>query len=199
MGAVLMMVAVVPAAARDTGPVAAVKETIAEAVPVFKNNAIPKSQRDAKLKSIAAEHFDFPYMARSTMGTHWRQLTPDQRKEFVPLFTTYVMNTYLDRLQTTAVEAAGKGLSDKVTQNGPGDVLVHGEVRMPQLTEPLKVDYALHQTGGTWKLYDIVIDNVSTIAAYRDQFNKTMNESGYSKLVSEIRTGRQPPPSLPSR
>jgi phospholipid transport system substrate-binding protein len=134
-------------------------------------------------------------MARSALGTHWRTLSPAQRRQFVPLFENYVMDTYLSRLQTTTVEAARKGLQDKVTYDDPDDAKVHGQVNMPQLTEPLKVDYALHKAGGGWKLYDIAVDNVSTMASYRDQFNKTINERGFDTLVNELKT-KQPGRSL---
>jgi ABC-type transporter MlaC component len=72
-------------------------------------------------------------MTRSAMGTHWRGLNTAQRQQIVPLFSNYVMDTYLSRLQTTAVEAAGKGLSDRVTYHASDDAIVHGEVRMPSL------------------------------------------------------------------
>jgi phospholipid transport system substrate-binding protein len=145
------------------------------------------------LRQIARKYFDFDYMARSAMATHWRALTPAQRREFVPLFTDYVMNTYLDRLKTTTIEAAGKGLQDKVSYDGPDNARVHGTVKMPELTEPLNVDYAVHKASAGWKLYDIAIDNVSTIASYRDQFNKTMNEKGYPALIAQLKSKQSGP------
>ena len=104
------------------------------------------------------------------------------------------MDTYLSRLQNTTVEAAGKGLSDRVSYHGSDDAVVHGDVRMPQLAEPLKVDYALHQSGSRWMLYDITIDNVSTIASYRDEFNKIMNDGGFPKLVDRLKHPPAAPP-----
>ena len=186
--AIFMMASVAVRAAVAGGPVAEVRAAIEEAAPVFQNVRLPQPQRDQRLREIARRHFDFDYMARSALGVHWRALTPAQRRQFVPLFRDYVMDTYLNRLQTTTVEAARKGLQDKVTYDGPDDAKVHGLVKMPELAEPLNVDYALHKASGGWKLYDIAIDNVSTMASYRDQFNKTINEKGYAALVNELKT-----------
>jgi phospholipid transport system substrate-binding protein len=192
--ALVATVARVPAGfAAATGPVAEVRTTINEAAPVFADTKMPQNERDQKLRAIAEKHFDFAYMTRSAMGPHWRTLTPAQRQRLIPVVEQYVMETYLNRLQSTTVQAAGSGLQDKVTSIGPEDVLVHGEVKLPQLADPLQVGYALHRVRGGWKLYDLVVDNVSTMAAYRDQFNQTMNTAGYDKLLSDL--SRPAPPA----
>jgi phospholipid transport system substrate-binding protein len=126
-------------------------------------------------------------MARSAMGTHWKSLTPAQRKEFVPLFTDHVMDTYLGTLKQNTVEAASHGLKDKVSYDGTDRATVYSEVRLPALADPLAVNYSLRKGSDGWKLYDIVVDNVSTMANYREEFNKTMNDAGYSKLESDLR------------
>jgi phospholipid transport system substrate-binding protein len=176
-------------------PVGEVKATIDEATPVFENRNLSPAERKAKLSVIAEKHFDFTYMARSALGTHWRSVTPVQRKEFVPLFENYVMDTYLNRLESTNVEAAKRALKNKVTYDAPGLATVYSTVQLETLAEPLQVNYGLHKVGQVWKLYDIIIDNVSTMAAYRDQFNKTMNEGGYAKLVLELKPKQSAPTS----
>ena len=179
------------AAADD--PVGEVRATIDEAVPVFSNTSISAAARQGKLREIAARHFDFAYMARFAMGTHWKSLTPAQRKEFVPLFTTHVMDTYLGTLKQNTVEAASHGLKDKVTYDGTDRATVYSEVTLPSLADPLAVNYSLRKGVDGWKLYDIVVDNVSTMANYRDEFNNMMNDGGYAKLVSDMRN--TPPPA----
>lgn len=52
-------------------PIAEVKATIAEASPIFANDKLSPQESEQQLRSVAAKHFDFDYMARSAMGTHW--------------------------------------------------------------------------------------------------------------------------------
>jgi phospholipid transport system substrate-binding protein len=174
-------------AATPNDPAAAVKATIDEASPVFADTKMAPAEREQKLRDIAARRFDFTYMARSAMGTHWKSLTPAQRKEFVPLFTDYVMDTYLGTLQQNTVEAAGRGLTGKVKHDGSDLATVYSMVKLPTLADPLHVDYSLRKDPDGWKLYDIVVDNVSTMANYRDEFNKTMNGPGYSALIAKLK------------
>lgn len=175
-------------AAALSDPVAAVRTTIDQAAPVFANTSLAPADRLRQLRAIAARNFDFVYMARFAMGTHWKSLTPAQRKEFVPLFTDHVMDTYLGTLQQSTVDAAGRGLKDKVTYDGTDRATVYSEVKMPSLADPLAVNYSLRKNPDGWKLYDIVVDNVSTMANYRDEFNQTMNRGGYAKLVTDLRS-----------
>jgi phospholipid transport system substrate-binding protein len=121
------------------------------------------------------------------MGRHWKSLTPAQRDELVPLFTDHVMDTYLGTLKQSTVEAASHALKDKVSYDGNDRATVFSEVRLPSLADALAVNYSLRKDEDGWKLYDIVVDNVSTMANYREEFNKTMNNGGYTKLVSDLR------------
>ncbi len=175
------------AATPQDGPVAAVRATIDEATPVFKDAALKPAERQQELRAIAARHFDFTYMARSAMGVHWKTLTAAERRQFVPTFTDYVMDTYLGTLRQSTVEEAGEGLKNKATFDGSDLAEVYGEVKMPNLAEPLKVNYSLRRDGGVWKLYDIVVDGVSTMANYRDEFNQKMNGGGFVKLENELK------------
>jgi phospholipid transport system substrate-binding protein len=181
-------------AAAASEPVAEVRATIDEAGPLFANTRLAPAERQRHLRAIAVRRFDFAYMARYAMGTHWKGLTPVQRKELVPLFADHVMDTYLGTLQQSTVEAASRALKDKVRYDGSDHATVYSEVRLPTLAEPLAVDYSLRKGEDGWKLYDIVVDNVSTMANYRDEFNKTMNSGGYAKLVNDLR--RKPASSV---
>jgi phospholipid transport system substrate-binding protein len=181
------------AAGASTDPVSEVRAAIDEAEPVFTNASLSPADRQQKLRDIASRYFDFAYMARSAMGTHCKSLTQAQRMEFVPLFADHVMDTYLGTLKQNTVEAASHGLKDKVTYDGTDRATVYSEVRLPSLADPLAVNYSLRKGDDGWKLYDIVVDNISTMANYRDEFNKTMNDGGYAKLVSDLRSKQQSP------
>jgi ABC-type transporter MlaC component len=122
-----------PAAAALSPPVAEVRAAINEATPVFNNHALAPTERDKQLRAIAEKHFDFAYMARSAMGAHWKQLTPVQRKEFVPLFENYVLATYLTTLQQNTVEAASHALKDKVVYDASDQASVPSEVHLKML------------------------------------------------------------------
>jgi phospholipid transport system substrate-binding protein len=49
------------------------------------------------------------------------------------------------------------------------------------------VEYRLEKTGGDWRIYDVLIEGVSLVKNYRDQFDEIIAKSSYEKLVAELR------------
>src|SRR3989304_4802503 len=89
--AILLVLALAPVApGAATGPTEQLKASTDQMLqilddPAFKPEARLAERRRA-VRRIADEIFDFEEMAQRALGQHWRPLTADQRKEFIPLF-----------------------------------------------------------------------------------------------------------------
>ena len=68
-------------------------------IAVFNDHRMPLNQRREKLRSMSLRYFDFDNMAKSTLGYHWRDLSPAQRSQFVPLFTEFIQDAYLSKME----------------------------------------------------------------------------------------------------
>jgi phospholipid transport system substrate-binding protein len=53
--------------------------------------------------------------------------------------------------------------------------------------EEFTINYKLHRLGEDWRVYDLVIENISLINNYRSQFNRILTGSTYDELISKIR------------
>lgn len=174
-------------------PTTSVKSVMDQAIAVFKDQSIAPDAREQRLRSIAESRFDFEGMARSAVGYHWREFSPDQRKEFVPLFTSFIEDIYLDQIEKYSVEKIQQDIKSSVVQftkqqmNGPDDAEVFSVVTLKSRNGPLQVNYLLSLDDGQWKIYDITVDSISIIANYRNQFNRVLNQGGYDRLVSIMR------------
>jgi phospholipid transport system substrate-binding protein len=199
-----MLVAGSPACARAQGaapaavtPMAMVRGVIDEAITVFRNKQVTSEEREKQLRAIAARHFDFGSMARSAVGYHWRSFTPEQRQEFVPLFTDFIEDVYLARIESYSVEKVQQDIQssniqyDRERLDNSDYAQVFTTVTLKDRDNPLKVNYLLHRNGGEWKIYDITVDAISVIANYRNQFNRVLNNDGYAKLVSIMKQKSQ--------
>lgn len=180
------------AAAGKQDPTAVVKSVINSAAAVVKESTLTKAERNRKLRAIAEEHFDFVDMARTSLGYHWRSLTPQQRQKFVPLFTRFMEAVYLSKMQDYSMQKLRRDVStSNVTftgqeLNGPDYAQVHTAVALKDKAQPIKVDYLLKREGSGWKIYDLDIDAISVMANYRNQFNRVINDDGYPKLISML-------------
>jgi hypothetical protein len=56
--------------------------------------------KQKKLRELGAADFDFNEMSRLAMGRSWRSLSADQRQRFVPVFTSFLEDAYLNKLQS---------------------------------------------------------------------------------------------------
>jgi phospholipid transport system substrate-binding protein len=142
----------------------------------------PGDQR-AEIRRIAEEIFDFEEIARRALGPHWKARTPEERREFVRLFTDLLERTYVGRLES------GRGGSVVyVGESVEGDTAtVRTRVLTPQRTE-IPVDYRMRRQSGAWRIYDVSIEGVSLVANYRSQFNAVIQSGGYEALVERLRS-----------
>jgi phospholipid transport system substrate-binding protein len=177
-------------------PMTTVKGVMNQTIAVFKDREIAPTARRHELRTIAEAHFDFAGMARSAVGYHWPALTPDQKKEFVPLFTTFIEDVALSQIEKYSVQKVQKDIQSSVIvfdkQLIDGDhAEVFSTVTLQDRPAPIQVSYLMKDVDGEWKIYDIDVDAISVIANYRNQFNRVLNQQGYDRLVSLLREKSQ--------
>ena len=53
--------------------------------------------------------------------------------------------------------------------------------------EESTVSYKLRQAGSDWKIYDVVIENVSIVNNYRSQFSRVIARSSFADLLRQMK------------
>src|SRR5271154_7352555 len=190
VGAVVMLFArLVPLAHADTGDSAmTVTQTMVNhALEIMANKATPLQQRRRQLRQGVESNFDFTEMSRSALGYNWRSLTPDQRAKFTQLFTSFIEDAYLSKIQDYSgqqVQFQGE------TSLGQGYTQINTNIVQPG-KNPIAVNYLLLQKDNGWKIYDVTVDAISIIANYRNQFNRVINEKGFDQLMADLQAKQQ--------
>lgn len=188
MLALMLAEAAIPAPAWAlTRPIDEVRQVIDQSLPVLRDKQTPLNQRRRQLRDLLENHFDFGDMARIALGYHWRELHATQRAQFTELFTAFIENAYLGKIQDYSgqnVTVLGEN------SEGEGFARVRSEITQ-QGKQPIKVDYLLRDMNGNWKIYDVTVDAISIIANYRNQFNRVINDQGFDKLMASMRAKQQ--------
>ncbi|HXF74694.1 MAG TPA: ABC transporter substrate-binding protein [Methylomirabilota bacterium] len=140
-----------------------------------------KERRELLSKVIAAR-FDFAEMARRSLGAQWRRLTPAQQREFVALFTDLLSDAYVADIESYKGE---KVIYARETQEDRY-AAVSTLLKSPEGAE-YTIEYRLHLVDKEWKVYDVVIENVSIVNNYRSQFARVINKSSYEGLLRALR------------
>jgi len=149
--------------------------------PGLKSAARKKDRRD-QLRQVIYPRFDFAEMAKRSLGSHWRSRTPEEQQEFEELFTDLLANSYVDQIESFNDE---KILYLREIMNNN-----FAEVSTKIVTskgEEFSINYRLHLANGSWKVYDIVIENISLVHNYRSQFNRIIANSSYDELLRKMK------------
>jgi len=145
-------------------------------------SAAKKQERLDQLRQVIYPKFDFAEMAKRSLGSHWQKRNADEQREFVKLFTELIENAYLDNLEAYDGE--------KVAITCEKQDKEFAEVNSKMVTkkgEEFAINYKLHQAGSDWKVYDIVIENVSLVNNYRSQFNRVIAQSSFEDLFRRMK------------
>jgi phospholipid transport system substrate-binding protein len=161
------------------------ENTVSQVLNILKDHQTPQNERRRKLIEVVAPRFDFTDMARSSLGYHWRQLNTAQQEQFIQLFTAFMEDAYLNKLEAYSDQKIE--FSDE-RAIGSDDREVSTRVVSPgRAEEATKVDYQLQRHGDQWKVYDVMVDGISITANYRNQFNRLINNQGFDALMNEMR------------
>lgn len=139
-------------------------------------------EQSGRISHIIGERVNFPEMARLALGEHWRQRTPEERQEFVPLFRKLLEVSHLRDLFThtgmeqryvaESVIEKDKTVVESLVETGAGN---------------LPINYFLLRHGTAWKIYDLGVDGVRLSHIYWAQYDKVISTSSYGDLVQRLR------------
>jgi phospholipid transport system substrate-binding protein len=142
-----------------------------------------QGDKRAEIRKVAEETFDFEEMSRRALGRHWNARTPEERREFVTLFTDLLERSYVGRIESGR---GGKVLYTGETVSGD-EATVRTRIVTAQRTE-VPADYRMHRKDGRWQVYDVNVEGISLINNYRSQFNSVIQSSSYAALVQRLRS-----------
>lgn len=141
------------------------------------------TQRRQALRAITDSVFDWSEMAKRSLGRHWAARTPSERQEFIGLFRDLIERAYISKLERYAGE--------KIVYSGEavdGDTATVRTKLTTKAEQEVPMDYRMLREGNAWRVYDVVIENISLVGNYRTQFDGIIKTSSYEELVKRIKT-----------
>jgi len=140
------------------------------------------------VSDLVVERFDFEAMTQSAMGKYWPRSEPAQRDQVVSEFQALLIRTYGAALLRYSGKPIEYGTL-KWSKDGKR-ALVPTKVE-PSAGPAVPIDYKLHQVAGAWKVYDVVIDNISLVTNYRSTFANEIRNGGVDGLIRKLRARNQ--------
>ena len=130
-------------------------------------------------------HFDFARASQLVLGLNWRSATDAQKKAFQDAFYKYLVHSYADAL----LKGNYSGHNIQVEPYRPGANPAQATVKTKVLRDdgpPVEVDYVLESTADGWKAFDVVIEGISYVLNYRNQFAPEIQQKGLDELIKRL-------------
>ena len=171
-----------PAPSRAGGPTDQLRGTVDKVLTIVRSShSTSKAQMEAQraqLVEVIYPRFDFTEMAKRSLGRHWAGRTPEEQREFVTIFAAMLGRSYADNIESYT--------SQNVLYTRESEDQNYAQVDTKIVTEnrpPLSINYKLQSVDKVWKVYDLVIEDISVVNNYRSQFNRVIARSSFEELV----------------
>ncbi len=164
------------------GPRDTVQVEVNKVLEVLRGSSLSKEAKKDKLRGIYEEMFDEEEFSRRTLGANWSKLNPAQQQEFITLFREILEKAYADKILSYSNEKISFPKETTLGNN-----LAEVQTRIITSSKEIPINYRLIQKGGTWKVYDVVVENVSLVQNYRSQFNSILAKNTPEQLLEILR------------
>lgn len=164
-------------------PLETVRTEVNKVLEVLRNKGLKEETKKETLRLVYKEMFDEVELARWSLGNNWNKMTESQRQEFVQLFQQVLEKAYADKILSYTDE---KIMFDREVSIAKTRVEV--QTRVVTKSKEIPINYRVVQkSDGTWKVYDVVVENVSLVMNYRSQFNDILAKNKPDELIEILR------------
>lgn len=187
----LMALGLGVAHAAPVPPDVAVKETTEQMRNLITANhdayKADRAKFNAVVDQVLVPRFDVPYISQLVLGRNWKAATPEQRTRFANAFKNSLIRNYADALLENydSVEAKFQPLR---LAGGETDATVKCELTRKN-GRPISLGFSMRLVDDEWKVYDVIIENLSLVTNFRSQFNEEIKKNGLEGLIAKIESG----------
>jgi len=146
----------------------------------------------SRARDLALKILDVNEIGKLALGKYFDKLSSAQQKDFLGLFHELMANRVVE-----ANIPSQKVLTAKIpilinaeraeTDDVFGKEAIVVNTTVPHKKVEFKVEFFLYRAADGLKLYDVHIDDRSTLLDFRNQFSSIINKKGYKHLVKLLR------------
>jgi|YelNatPaOPRAMG01_1025707.scaffolds.fasta_scaffold28423_2 phospholipid transport system substrate-binding protein len=183
---IILICLLIPLVSFAGAPLDSVKAQINKVLDVLRDPSLKgeagKKTKKAKIRNISDSFFDYTELSKRTLGQNWSKLNTQQQNEFISLYKQILEDAYADKIVTYTDEKVNFGKETQLTEKTV-------EVQTVILTKKadIPINYRVIQKGNEWKVYDVVIEGVSLISNYRNQFREILSNKTPDALLETLR------------
>ena len=140
------------------------------------------------IKSEFNRSFDADYAARLVLGVHGRGAPAGDVADFAAAMADSLTARYGTSLLDFNTKLSVKVKSETPLPGGRGVRVTTQMLRAGK--DPIPVDYLLRNVGGKWKVFDVMIEGISYVQAFKNQFDAPLNQKSIKQVAADLRAGK---------
>jgi phospholipid transport system substrate-binding protein len=141
-----------------------------------------KETKKQKLRSIYKGMFNEIEFSKRTLARNWNKLNTAQQEEFIKLFEQVLEKAYIDKIFSYTNEKI-----DFYKESINSETQAEVQTKVITSSKEIPIFYRLILKDGAWKVYDVVVENVSLVLNYRTQFNDILAKNTPEQLLEILR------------
>lgn len=142
--------------------------------------AMPKHEQSRRVVAVVRERFDFREMSKRVMGQQWRDLSEKEQAQFESLFTQLLQYAYVGKIEDYSDQKV------QFTQQRIKGERAEVQTLLVDKNRSIPISYIMLLRGDQWMAYDVVVEGVSLVRNYMEQFSEILRKDGYSGLIKQI-------------
>ena len=164
-GNLILFLFSLPLSVQAGAPLDTIKADVGQVLDLLREKNLDKEKKKEKLEVMYERMFDEVELSKRTLGLNWNKLNPAQQQEFVKLFRQVLEKAYIDKILSYTNEKINFSRENMLSNN-------QAEVQTKVITssKEIPISYRMILKDNTWKVYDVVVENVSLVQNYRSQF-----------------------------
>jgi phospholipid transport system substrate-binding protein len=183
---IIIVFLMVPLCVYAGPPLEAVKTQVNKVMDVLRDSSLKgeagKKVKREKIRNISENMFDYTELSKRTLGQNWSKLNAGQQTEFLGLYKKLLEDAYADKIIAYTDEKVVFGKETALSEKT-------AEVQTTVITKKadIPIHYRVIQKGSDWKVYDVVIEGVSLVSNYRNQFKEILLNKTPDALIDTLR------------
>lgn len=182
-----VLAALASPARAEVSPEALVQSLIHEVTSAVRaDKALAAGDKEKSLKLAEDKilpHIDFEEATRLAASRAWSQASAEQRRKLVAEFRSMIVRTYANAIGAYGGQEP-KALASR-SKPAAGEATVRYQFARAG-GQPVLITYELHRTGQGWKIYDINVEGMSLVLAYRTEFDAIVKQEGIDGLIRRL-------------
>ena len=161
-----------------------VLDTIVEKRATFSQN--PAALREF-VQSQLLDVMDRPYSAQLVLARHARGASAEQIEAFADALTDSLLRRYAD-----ALLEIDPGTDVRIAASTPmrdGQIVRVASRIVRRAGEPVQVDYMFRRKGDDWLVFDVIVEGISYVQTYRNQFDEQLRRRSLDEVIAALRSG----------